>query len=53
MATPKQRSDDTPPAGCRWIFTPYITRNGRKLWAHQYGLKAWRFPVRLDRDDES
>lgn len=23
------------------IFTPYITRNGKRVWAWQYGLKAF------------
>lgn len=23
------------------IYTPYITRNGVRIWAHQYGLKAF------------
>jgi hypothetical protein len=29
-----------------WIFRPYITlRNGRVLWAHWYGLRAFRIWV--------
>lgn len=23
------------------IFTPYVTRGGKRIWAHQYGLKAF------------
>lgn len=23
------------------IFTPYITRGGKRIWASQYGLKAF------------
>jgi hypothetical protein len=29
----------------RVIFTPYITRNGRRIYAREYGLKAFRFTV--------
>lgn len=35
---------DIPP-GMKEVFTPYITRNGRKIWAWQYGKKAFRFLV--------
>lgn len=28
-------------------YSPYITlKNGRRLWAKQYGLRAFRIPVR-------
>ena len=30
------------------IFTPYITLNGVRIWAHQYGLKA--FCLRIPRE---
>ena len=28
-----------------WIFTPYITRNGKRIYASQYGKRAWRIWV--------
>lgn len=27
------------------VFTTYITRKGRRIYAWQYGLKAFRFTV--------
>ena len=27
------------------IYTPYITRNGARIWASQYGLKAFRLVI--------
>lgn len=30
------------------VFTPYITRKGVRIWAYQYGLKAFR--LRIPRD---
>ena len=30
------------------IYTPYITRNGVRIWASQYGLKA--FCLRIPRE---
>jgi len=29
----------------RVIYTPYITRNGRRIWASWYGHKVFRFIV--------
>jgi hypothetical protein len=35
------------PEGYTVIYRPYITlRNGRRLYAASYGLKAWRLVVR-------
>lgn len=35
------------PEGRTVIYRPYITlRNGKKLYASAYGLKAWRLEVR-------
>lgn len=31
-----------------YIFRPYITKNGVRIWARQYGHKAWRIPVYED-----
>ncbi len=31
-----------------YIFTPYITRRGVRIWAHNYGLKA--FCLRIPRE---
>lgn len=31
--------------GEKFIFRPYITRNGVTYWAKNYGLKAFRIPV--------
>jgi hypothetical protein len=28
-----------------WIYTPYITRNGVRIYASEYGLKVFRFWV--------
>ena len=30
------------------VYTPYITRNGERIWASQYGLKA--FCLKIPRD---
>lgn len=27
------------------IYTPYITRGGKRIWASQYGLKAFRLVI--------
>lgn len=33
------------------IFSPYITlKNGRRIYARQYGKKAFCFPRRTDED---
>jgi len=29
----------------RYIFVKWITRNGRRVYAHEYGLKAFRIWV--------
>lgn len=29
-----------------YIYTPYITINGRRVYARQYGLRAFRIKVR-------
>jgi len=35
------------PEGCRVIFRPWITlRNGRRRYAREYGLKAFRLVIR-------
>lgn len=31
-----------------YIFRPYITKNGVRIWARDYGRKAWRIPVYAD-----
>ncbi len=31
------------------IYTPYITRNGRKIWASEYGLKVFRIEIPRDK----
>lgn len=28
-----------------WIYSPYITKNGKRLYASTYGLKVFRFWV--------
>ncbi len=32
------------------IFSPYITKNGKKIWAKNYGLKAFCFKVPKNRE---
>lgn len=34
-----------PPSECDIVFVSYITKNGRRLYAKDYGLKAW--PIRV------
>ena len=31
------------------IFTPYITRGGKRIWAKQYGLKAFCLKIPKDK----
>lgn len=31
------------------IFTPYITRGGKRIWASQYGLKAFCLKIPKDK----
>jgi len=38
-----QIKDKRKPVG--YIFRTWITRNGVKVWAKDYGLKAWRIPI--------
>lgn len=35
--------------GKKYIFRPYIVRNGVTYWAKNYGLRA--FPILIDDDD--
>lgn len=28
-----------------WIYSPYITKNGHRIYAKQYGLKVFKFWV--------
>lgn len=35
----------TPPPGKRAVFVKWITRNGRRVYASQYGLQAFRIWV--------
>lgn len=35
----------TPPPGKRAIYVKWITRNGRRVYASQYGLQAFRIWV--------
>ncbi len=32
-----------------WIYSPYITVKGRRIFASSYGLKAFRFWVPEDK----
>ncbi len=41
------RDDEVIPEGYEVVYTAFITlRNGRRLYAAAYGLKAWRLIVR-------
>lgn len=43
------REPHVPPCpgdGWVWICTPYVTRGGRRVYASQYGLKAFCFWAR-------
>lgn len=33
-----------------WVYTPYITVKGRRIYASSYGLKVFRFWV--DKDNQ-
>lgn len=37
------RNDDV-----KYIYVAFITRNGKRIYARQYGYKAFRIPVRID-----
>lgn len=41
--------EDNPNDRYKDVFTPYITRNGKRIWAHTYGLKAWHFRVKVSK----
>ncbi len=32
-----------------YIFTPYVTRKGKRIYASRYGLRAFRIPVKRNR----
>lgn len=34
-----------PPPGKRWVYSKFITRNGKRIHASAYGLNAFRFLV--------
>jgi hypothetical protein len=38
-----QLNDKRKPIG--YIFRAWITRDGVKVWAKDYGYKAWRIPI--------
>ena len=45
----KAKSEKAAPKGPRIIFRPWITlRNGKKLYAAQFGLKAFAIKIRAD-----
>jgi hypothetical protein len=35
-----------PPPGKRLVFRPWITKNGKRLYARQFGIRA--FPILID-----
>lgn len=32
-----------------WIYSPYITKNGRRIYASSYGLKVFKFWIDEDK----
>jgi hypothetical protein len=34
------------------VYTPYITKNGKRIYASQYGLKVFAFEVDDDQHEE-
>jgi hypothetical protein len=40
------RDEPAPRRTERVIYRPFITVKGRKIWARQYGLKAFRLVVK-------
>ena len=36
-------------AGYIVIYTPYITRNGKRIYASSYGKKAFRLEIPIDK----
>ncbi len=44
------KEGETVPEGCTVIYTPYITlKNGKRLYASNYGRKSWRIVVRKEK----
>jgi hypothetical protein len=41
--SPKKASDPALKPGNEWVYTPYITKNGKRLY--RQGGKMWRFQV--------
>jgi hypothetical protein len=39
-------ASSAPPPGKRVIWRPWITKNGKRIYASQYGLRA--FPIFVD-----
>ncbi len=39
------RKKNEPRSGKRVVYAKYITRNGKRIYAATYGLKAFRFEV--------
>jgi hypothetical protein len=35
-----------PPLGKRYVYRPWITKNGKRIYASYYGLRA--FPILVD-----
>ena len=47
-------ADHQPPDEAEYVFRASITLpNGRKLFAHHYGLKAFKIPIRPDNDNRT
>lgn len=40
--------EEPAPEGFRWICRPWITVKGKRLYASQYGKRAWCFLVPID-----
>lgn len=38
-------ANDSAPIGKKYVFVTHITRNGRTIYASEYGLKAFRILV--------
>lgn len=46
MSMTRARSVPSEPKPRYYIFRPWRrTKSGEKLWARDYGLKAWRIPI--------
>lgn len=37
--------DKTKNCGQTYIFRPWITKNGKRIYARQYGIKAFKIPI--------